>query len=305
MQLRDYQEETINALFAYFCNGGKGNPLALLPTGCHAKGHKILMFEGESKAVEDIVVGDLLMGPDSKPRKVLRLIRGRQEMRKITPVKGKSFVVNKDHKMLFYKTKESSTGEFDCYAPRYEVLTISHYESGSKWFKHLRKINKSKAIEMKKRQTCLSPYFLGLHLGDGSFSNGTVSFTNMDLELLDWYESYVNSFNLQVRKYKKTNNKAFQYVINKGYKGAEPGTFGVVKRHEIANLLNSIGLENKTSDDKFIPNEYKINSIEQRLELLAGILDSDGYLYNSCYEISTKGDVLCEDILFFLNHRLL
>jgi len=33
MKLRDYQEESINALFAYFANGGKGNPLALLPTG--------------------------------------------------------------------------------------------------------------------------------------------------------------------------------------------------------------------------------------------------------------------------------
>lgn len=33
MQLRDYQEESVNAIFNYFCNGGTGNPLVLLPTG--------------------------------------------------------------------------------------------------------------------------------------------------------------------------------------------------------------------------------------------------------------------------------
>ena len=67
------------------------------PTGCHAKGQKLLMFEGYLKAVEDIVVGDILVGPNLGRRNVLRLIRGRGPMHKITPEFGKSFVVNDQH----------------------------------------------------------------------------------------------------------------------------------------------------------------------------------------------------------------
>lgn len=67
------------------------------PPGCHAPGTLVRMFDGSTKKVEDVRVGDLLMGPDSKSRKVLELCCGRQEMYKITPTKGSAFVVNADH----------------------------------------------------------------------------------------------------------------------------------------------------------------------------------------------------------------
>ena len=37
---------------------------------CHGKGTRLLMWDGSTKLVEDIQVGDLLMGDDSTPRKV-------------------------------------------------------------------------------------------------------------------------------------------------------------------------------------------------------------------------------------------
>ena len=46
------------------------------PSGCHAKGQKILMANGNIKNIEDIQLNDVLMGDDSCPRKVLKLIRG-------------------------------------------------------------------------------------------------------------------------------------------------------------------------------------------------------------------------------------
>jgi replicative DNA helicase len=55
---------------------------------CHSKGTEILTYSGEIKKVEDIVVGDLLMGPDSKPRKVLTVHTGREEMFDVIPNKG-------------------------------------------------------------------------------------------------------------------------------------------------------------------------------------------------------------------------
>jgi DNA repair protein RadD len=77
---------------------GKGNDFIVLPTGCHAKGTLILMADMTTKAVEDVVVGDMLMGPDSNGRLVMQLCRGREEMYRITPSQdAEPFVVNANH----------------------------------------------------------------------------------------------------------------------------------------------------------------------------------------------------------------
>lgn len=51
-------------------------------------------------------------------------------------------------------------------------------------------------------------------------------------------------------------------------------------------------------NDRNIPKRYKINSRENRLKLLAGLLDGDGYLHNNYYEIITKYKQLRDDILY-------
>lgn len=68
-----------------------------MPTGCHGRGSPILKYSGHAVASEEIVVGDLLMGPDSRPRRVLALHRGRQRMYRVTPKSGPEFDINLDH----------------------------------------------------------------------------------------------------------------------------------------------------------------------------------------------------------------
>lgn len=84
--------------------GAHDQTLAVAPTGCHAPGTPILMFDGSVRPVEDIRVGDALMGPDSRPRRVLRLHRGDDEMYEIRPLKGEPFVVNGDHVLSLVRT---------------------------------------------------------------------------------------------------------------------------------------------------------------------------------------------------------
>lgn len=74
------------------------------PPGCHAAGTKVIMYDGSKKNVEDVKIGDFLMGPDSKPRKVLDLCRGKDEMYEVTPTKGDSFVVNGHHILSLHKS---------------------------------------------------------------------------------------------------------------------------------------------------------------------------------------------------------
>ena len=65
--------------------------------GCLAKGTKVIMYNGTMKEVQDIIVGDELMGPDSKPRKVLSLCRGREQMYWVRQNRGMDYRVNENH----------------------------------------------------------------------------------------------------------------------------------------------------------------------------------------------------------------
>lgn len=71
-------------------------------TGCHAIGEEILMADGTIKKVEDIVVGDFIMGPDKKPREVLELHRGQDEMYEIESEDGNKHIVNGGHILPLY-----------------------------------------------------------------------------------------------------------------------------------------------------------------------------------------------------------
>ena len=62
------------------------------------------MYDGSIKKVEDIVVGDKVMGDDSTPRNVLSLARGREMMYKLTPFGDEdNFVIcNAHHDIPMY-----------------------------------------------------------------------------------------------------------------------------------------------------------------------------------------------------------
>jgi hypothetical protein len=66
---------------------------------CHSANTKILMADGTIKAVQDLVVGDLLMGDDSTPRTVLSLASGYDKMYEITPINPtfRPYRVNSEH----------------------------------------------------------------------------------------------------------------------------------------------------------------------------------------------------------------
>lgn len=64
---------------------------------CHGKDTPIIMYDGSVKMVQDIVVGDQLMGNDSTPRNVLSLARGREQMYRVEQEIGDSYIVNESH----------------------------------------------------------------------------------------------------------------------------------------------------------------------------------------------------------------
>lgn len=96
---RAYQDKLINDSLQAWADGNKVI-MAVLPTGggkCLGRGTPVLMYDGRVLPVEQVVVGDLLMGPDSTPRVVQSLATGSEQLYKVTPVKGDPYVVNESH----------------------------------------------------------------------------------------------------------------------------------------------------------------------------------------------------------------
>jgi len=109
--IRDYQENIIGVytrhVDAALCYGSihkGGGGILEVPCGrgkCLGKNTPVLMYDGTIKLVQDIVIGDVLMGDDSTPRNVLTLARGRETMYKIrdlsSPNIDVSYIVNASH----------------------------------------------------------------------------------------------------------------------------------------------------------------------------------------------------------------
>jgi superfamily II DNA or RNA helicase len=126
--LRDYQDNIIKIYMDYvtkpICNGslhnGSGGILEV-PCGrgkCLGKDTPILMYDGTIKMVQDICVGDVLMGDDSTPRNVLTLARGKETMVEIKQTGSENkFIVNMSH---ILSLKHSITDEiFDLSIEKY------------------------------------------------------------------------------------------------------------------------------------------------------------------------------------------
>lgn len=97
--LRPKQKQVVDLCLQYMEQNGGG--LLSVPCGfgkCLAKGTHVLMYDGTLKEVQDIEVGELLMGDDSTPRKVLSLASGTEQMFEICDeTYGESYTVNRSH----------------------------------------------------------------------------------------------------------------------------------------------------------------------------------------------------------------
>lgn len=289
-QLRDYQQKASDAAVSFFGTKSKNkNGLIVLPTGCHAKGTKIICADGSLKLVEDVAVGDMLLGVNGY-RKVLQLHRGVDDMYKITPIKGKPFVVNKGHILHLYKTNEGKNSP-SC-KPRYDDITVGEYIGKSSNYKHLHKLRRVSSCDFDTApQLEIEPYMLGLLLGDGYVHHSPVSITTMNEEVKNYIYEYAEHYGYSIRDdYKGGTNKAHSYhIISR-----------VGKKSIFGERVKKAGIYGKVSGDKFIPQCYLSAPKQQRLELLAGLVDTDSYYdkIKNLYEYCTKSLQLAKDVQF-------
>lgn len=283
---RPYQSEAVEAVYEHL-RTKNNNPCVVLPTGCHAKDHPILMYDGTVRKVQDISVGDIIMGADSTPRHVLALARGREPMARITPIKGEPFVVNMNHILSLVSTNEGK-GDFTCYQKGGEItnITVREYLTKSKSWRHLRKLYRVPVNFSIPKNLPIPPHILGLLLGDGIMTNA-IGLTSAEEELGDEFSRYAESIGCSVRVTENDRNVPTYYaVVAKGAK------------NPLFEILHQLGLRGHCAHNKFIPKEYLTASRSHRLQLLAGLLDSDGFFDGHCLEITTQSRELAGDIVF-------
>ena len=122
---------------------------------------------------------------------------------------------------------------------------------------------------------------MGVWLGDGTSAKPEI--TNIDQPIIDYIYQYADTNELQVTH----DPKGIQYSLVgvKSDNGRNPNHFwNQLKRY---NLVKN----------KHIPGEYLYNSRNVRLRVLAGIIDTDGYMAHNQYEIMQKSDPLALDIV--------
>lgn len=238
----------------------------------------VIMSNGRIKKAKEIEVGDTLMGPDSLPRRVLSLGAGRDIMYKVTPKKGDSYIVNSEHILTlcatFHKNGYEKGKLYDIPLKKYLQLT-----------KDMQRCLKSYRAKISLPDTFqqIDPYIYGLWLGDGTTKE--FSLTNIDSEIIHVWRRYIESHGGYVGLRESVNRCTT-------YRGHTRG--------QVNPLLEFIRTSVKNENEKFIRDEYLYGSEQQRLDLLAGLLDSDGYLvsHGHTYEITTKHLYMSEQILY-------
>lgn len=272
MKLYGYQQALISEVFGHWKNGTK-RVLMQSGTGtgkCLVKGTRVRMFNGSSMLVEDIQVGDRLMGDDGQPRMVLSLATGSEMCYDIVPVKGEKWACNESHilslKYIGGGTKRWTKGQV------YDI-SVREYLGLCAKDKHCLKQFRV-PVDYTEKTVPVDPYFLGVWLGDGT--QKTISISNPEPEIIEYIKGFGTCYNEEKR-------------IGK----CPVWKFKVSENGELYQKFKNMGLFSA----KYIPQHYKANSESVRLQVLAGIVDTDGYYGNGIYEVIAKSDTLANDII--------
>lgn len=262
--LRDYQKEAVKAAVEV------GRGVLDMPPRCHAIGEEILTSAGKLIKVEDLKVGDYLLGPDGTERCILEIHTGSDLLYRIKPYwGGNSFVVNQYHELILNKYSRHRTNKGNYCDWNEKIISVRDYVDQSDYAKRTQFLMYSGAVDFSagnKFDLPIDPYVLGVLLGDGSIIRGT--------PVVPHEHRATSVYLSQGKNHKKRKNI-------------------------LVDILEKLNLWGCSSGDKFIPWEYLTSSIPNRFELLAGLLDTDGYLANgSFYEFSSKSEKLKDSICF-------
>lgn len=196
---------------------------------------------------------------------------------KITFDTGEQIIADEEH---LWFTQTSSEKHKKIKGSVKTTKEISHSLFKSNTLEPNHRIPKHKALCGTEKQLIIDPYILGVWLGDEHSASSRISIGKDDIDVMS------QLLNQPYFTITNDGHDNFNYSINGENKKDTTDCFK--KQIRQLNILNN----------KHIPIEYLMSSKEQRLELLKGLMDTDGYACKKGkLEITSSNPKLAKDII--------
>lgn len=224
-------------------------------------------------------VGDLVMNPCGDPCKVIEIIeQGEQEVWEIELQDGRKVRCGKNH---LWSTLNSTRGKLHIKTTEeYSKLKLQQGSPGKYCYPY--KLPSINPLHFNQTVPLVDPYVMGVLLGDGYICGTQIRFSTDDQQIVDILTEKLPNYSI-----KKVDDR-FAYVILSHDK----------TKHQLGRYLKQYGVRVK-AENKFIPDDYKYADVNTRLELLQGLMDTDGSSSStgSCNFVSTS-ERLIDDLIF-------
>lgn len=224
---------------------------------CISPSESVLCSDLSFKKASDLKEGDYLMGINGKPIKIAKLSYGYDDMYRVVQPRSRDYVVNKDHRLLFTQLYgKNHLKERDI------IVTPEEYLNFSKTAKILTFRKSLQALDFKEQELEIDPYILGVWLGDGSsYSSSICVNKHEDIEIYNAVLEYAEKNGFGISENNGQEFCAKLYISDKSR-----------RNNRFRDRLRGLNVW----ANKHIPKKYFKSSLEQRLNLLAGLIDTDG-----------------------------
>ena len=224
----------------------------------------------------------MLMGPDSSTREVLSLVVGSGRMFQITPKKGEPFVVSEHHILALMKPSNKAGQKSK---PVFDFKTAGEMAAIGPSRNNYRLLRAG--VDYQARACPVDPYFLGVWLGDGDKSCPRI--ISVDREIGMYMRQLVKS---QIGCKLVVHSSAANHAVKRYRISGKSGT-----PNPLLEKLRGLGVVN----NKHIPDLYLYNSRDVRLQMLAGLIDTDGNYhvkedYAGSFRFTTSSPELAQQV---------
>lgn len=243
------------------------------------------------KPMGQLKVGDMVLTPDGKSAKILGVYpQGKVPIVRVTFSDGTSTECCIDHLWETKTSTERDAKKTGTVRSTKEIMESLHYNG-----KRNHSIPTTTPVEFYKKNLPIHPYLLGIILGDGCISQKMAYLSTTDEEVVEIVNELCSQLGVTLKK-KIGNNCDYTFV--------KTGTLNWKIKNPLVEKLELLELMGKKSYEKTIPCDYKYTSSQDRLELLRGLMDSDGTIYSergySSVSFTSTSFKLANDVKFLI-----
>lgn len=226
----------------------------------------------------DLVVGDEVVGMDGQFKKVIAVHPKCQLDCLVEFTNGEKIVCHENHEWLIHDRGNPKKDDYIAETKYLEKRKLEGGEKSGRGHRYIIQLPYRKPIVGENKKLPLDPYTFGVWLGDGATNNPRISSPVMDRFII--FKIIKNGIKVVWHTQHKTTNVMYYSL-------------------DIRKELSSMGMcHSRKTLPKYIPEEYLTASIEQRMELLAGLLDTDGTLSEGVkYQYTTTSEKLLDGFI--------